>query len=316
MYTHLSHDEILRSITWLIDYNLNKPEKRKTSKENFIAMTKSQPRNFHITNQKPDDHLIFSRKDILNIVNLDLNTSYQTKGNDLFIQNHGCPMGGFLSAIYANIKCAFDELKFIQTLGKKSDRIYGIRQMDDLILWISYDPNDHASYKEAIHIKNFILGKNNAYSGGLELEIQDPINLPNPEGTKLNKFSGTIITLETTPFRSTSNLSTKTMTIHLGWQKFPRFIPKNSYVPNHTKLGVISGSICRLAYQSGSSQEFINAIIENHEEMKICGYSTHEYLATLIKTTRRNHKWKEVTIQTYLSLKKYLDPNTAKKIFK
>ena len=84
------------------------------------------------------DEYTFTKDDLINIVTFDLNTSYQTRGKDVLHQTHGCPIGGFLSAIYANVKCAYDEFKFLREIKHLKKRVYGIRQMDDLILFISY----------------------------------------------------------------------------------------------------------------------------------------------------------------------------------
>ena len=60
-----------------------------------------------------EDYFSFTLDDILNIVTLDLQFTYQIRGEHIFKQKHGCPIGGFLSCIYANIKCAKDEYDFL-----------------------------------------------------------------------------------------------------------------------------------------------------------------------------------------------------------
>jgi len=132
-----------------------------------------------------------SLDDILTVVDIDLRYTYQTRGNDIFLQTHGCPIGGYLSAIYANVKCAFDEFNFMKTLGSIKSRVYGIRQMDDLILWIAYERGNPTSIQEARTIRKRILRYDNAYKGGLELEVQD--YEMNVDGTSKHKFAGTYI---------------------------------------------------------------------------------------------------------------------------
>ena len=89
MYTHLSHKEILHSIKWLIDHTMSQSRTRNKNKQIF-AMTRDPPHSIHLSSGTPEDHLVFTKEDLLKIVNLDLTTSYQTKGNDLFLQTHGC----------------------------------------------------------------------------------------------------------------------------------------------------------------------------------------------------------------------------------
>ena len=55
--------------------------------------------------------------EVMTVVDIDLKYTYQTRGSDIFLQKHGCPIGGYLSAIYANVKCAFDEFNFMKNLG-------------------------------------------------------------------------------------------------------------------------------------------------------------------------------------------------------
>ena len=71
------------------------------------------------------------------------------RGEDILKQKHGCPIGGFLSCIYANIKCAKDEYDFLNSLKVHKRRIYGIRQVDDLLLFIAFDNAPPESLREA-----------------------------------------------------------------------------------------------------------------------------------------------------------------------
>ena len=154
-------------------------------------MEKSYPR-IYISREKGDKNSwTFDVSDIMTIINLDLATAYQTKGQDIYIQKNGCPMGGLLSAIYANIKCAYDEVNFIHRIGMKHNKFFGIRQMDDLILWIAYTKNDKKSYNEALLLKNTILTPNKVYTGGLELEEQDYVHIS--DHYTVHKFAGTVI---------------------------------------------------------------------------------------------------------------------------
>lgn len=53
---------------------------------------------------------------------------------------------------------------------ERKDRIYGIRQIDDLVLWIAYKDNDRKSLKQAKLLKEELLNKNtglsSVYDGG------------------------------------------------------------------------------------------------------------------------------------------------------
>jgi hypothetical protein len=96
--------------------------KRTRRKENYILISKFKNAD---TGKKyvrwsgvvgDEDHYTFSLDDLILIVMYDLRNSYQSRGKDVFLQIYGCPIGGFLSAIYANVKCAYDEFLFLQRI--------------------------------------------------------------------------------------------------------------------------------------------------------------------------------------------------------
>jgi hypothetical protein len=131
--------------------------------------------------------------DLVNIVAVDLNFSFQCCSTIVVRQVHGCPIGGFISSIYANIKCARDEYNFMRNLGAMRGRIYAIRQVDDLIFWAAYDRNSDQSKFFAKSCLKSVLTRNEVYTGGLELEEQDFQTLD--ESRTLHKFAGTLITV-------------------------------------------------------------------------------------------------------------------------
>ena len=165
MYTNLDHVDIKKAITWLLDIVIQKNNKRKRDLQYFI-MDKSEPFNIHMSRSRGlSDQYTFTRKDILKIIDVDLNNTYQGRGKEIFIQTKGCPMGGLLSAIYANVKCAHDEARLIHNLGTYHKNVYGIRQMDDLILWIAYDQNKSQQIIEAHERKNNFPQSGLVYTG-------------------------------------------------------------------------------------------------------------------------------------------------------
>ena len=174
--------------------------------------------------------------------------------------------------------------------------------MDDLILWIAYNPNSTNSKKEAYKIKEDIIEKALLYSGGLELEEQETI-----EKTSLhykNKFSGTIITTTHNPIKIIIEPYNKNITdIEKGKQKYPRYTPKDSYVPDHQNNGTLIGTINRLAFQSSNEDIFLKALIDNNNEMKICGYKTIDFITNFIKITKKNPRWKVTLEKTWEKLK-------------
>ena len=58
-------------------------------------------------------------------------------------------------------------------------------------MWIAYERGNPTSIQEARAIRKRILQYDNAYKGGLELEVQD--YEMNVDGTSKHKFAGTYI---------------------------------------------------------------------------------------------------------------------------
>ena len=92
-----------------------------------------------------EDEYTTTIAELLEIVKVDLQSTFQKRGKTIVRQKHGCPIGGFLSPIYAVVKCAKDEYDFLNSLGKARTKIFGIRQVDDLFLMIAYRENDRKS---------------------------------------------------------------------------------------------------------------------------------------------------------------------------
>ena len=122
-----------------------------------------------------DTEFTCTLEDIITVVTIDLHYCYQRRGNDILLQSKGCPIGGFLSAIYANITCSYYEFNFMNKISQVKKRIYGIRQVDDLILFIAYNPCIPSTRDTANIIKNTVVRTNYVYRGGLELEEQPPL---------------------------------------------------------------------------------------------------------------------------------------------
>ena len=158
MFTNLKHDQIVEAIIWLFEKAkkayTRKSRSARIAKNVYILIAKARDEKGKkyvcwSTSKGSDEYYTYTVDDILNIVLIDLNLCYQKCGQAIFKQTHGCPIGGFLSPIYANIKCAKDEFDFMNRAGKLKERIAGIRQVDDLLLMIAYSHKDPISYREA-----------------------------------------------------------------------------------------------------------------------------------------------------------------------
>ena len=297
MYTNLSHVCIKDAINWLLHKVLDNGKTRKRNLCYFI-MEKSYPNKIYLSRARGDKTAwSFDIADIMSIVNLDLDTAYQTKGQDIYIQKNGCPMGGLLSAIYANVKCAYDEVNFIHRIGMRHNKFFGVRQMDDLILWIAYTKGDNNSHNEALSLKNMILTPNQVYTGGLELEEQDYTRVSSTY--TVHKFAGTVIHChywDKIHF-VVHTLNRNSDSIRDNYQRYPRYINATSNTAPQYKKSVIIGSLFRFFHQSQNEGLLKFTIWENFLEMRICGYNTLHYVTCLVHMTKydnNNKMWHNI----------------------
>jgi hypothetical protein len=74
---------------------------------------------------------------IKDVVKFDLESTYSYYRGRYYFQKEGCPIGGILSSIYANISCAIDEFHWIiRNRDLYKTRMLCRRQIDDLIILI------------------------------------------------------------------------------------------------------------------------------------------------------------------------------------
>eukprot|EP00808_Paulinella_micropora_P002022 g43522.t1 len=140
MFTWLSHQSVIQSVLFaLTAMKIYTRESKRSatycdafqvSKQAWIG--KDNKLRFEIGWKRGDateDFYFFSFEDIARIVRLDLTHTYFSMGDSVFTQLHGCPIGGYLSAQLAVIKCMVDEHIAINTRVPRLLRpaIYGIR---------------------------------------------------------------------------------------------------------------------------------------------------------------------------------------------
>ena len=238
---------------------------------------------------KTDAAWAFTKEDILNVVKLDLETVFLTCNGKTWRQKQGCPIGGFLSAAYANIKCMYDEYKFLRGLRNDARKIYAIRQMDDLIMWIAYDERKKDTKRWAEGMKKRIM-KGGLYKGGLVLEEQKE----EPEEKK-KKFCGVWIIKEgegvNTKFRITPRNPNEEELLRTGVQKQPRFINAKAWTNQHYKKGLIIGNYHRIETQTTERKDLIWAVMVNMLEMRVCGYKEKDLLIGIRSMIHKYKRW-------------------------
>jgi hypothetical protein len=109
---------------------------------------------------------VLTVEEIMLGVEFDLAHNYCGVGMRVLEQLGGCPIGGLLSAVYADIYCAHDERNFCNKWQHLAHRFYGVRQVDDLLLVMRWDP-DEESQQEIVQLRDDARG--GLYTGGRNL---------------------------------------------------------------------------------------------------------------------------------------------------
>src|SRR5690606_40213498 len=58
------------------------------------------------------------------------------------------------------------------------------------------------------------------------------------------------------------------------------------------------------------------ALLDNHEEMRICGYDSYDFINTFLKSTKKNPRWQQLFRQAFQELKHRLSAKQSKRILR
>jgi hypothetical protein len=293
MYTYLNHKEINAALCWLFEQiqdgrpNTTVHSRPLRKRRIFVKVDLASPNRAQFTtNQSVDSEcIIFTLDDLYEIVQFDLTHTYTSIGNQIFKQDEGCPMGGLLSSFYGNTTCAYHENNFLNNIGALSQHVYGIRQMDDLTLFIAHAANNNESKRNNKKIKHMI--EHSVYKGGLEAEIQPP-----DEETPykyVHKFAGhEIHTYKNLSDIYTTTLNDNKASIHAqGKQTKIRYPNYKSYTNRHSKKGHIIGSVHRIRDQNTYRHDFNAAISDLIAELQCINYAPATIKTCLQKLARQ-----------------------------
>jgi len=239
---------------------------------------------------------------------MDLEFTQSKVGKTILKQKLGCPIGGMLSSFYANVFCGMRENQYIQSASlNRYKRIYGIRQIDDLVIWISYEQYNKESKKEAqallakVYHSSYGEAGSGVYNGGLTVKPED-FRLRRLQFT--HNFAGTIITgkLNATKFACTTLNKNWNMIKKKGRQKVHRFMRPYSYTHERIKNNLPMGSLMRISCQNTYINDAADSMLKNLIEMNIIGYSK-DFLCIAVKKLRRKQEWTAVANCLLLAIK-------------
>jgi hypothetical protein len=169
--------------------------------------------------------------------------------------------------------------------------IWGIRQMDDLTLFIVHNKNDPHTQHDNERIKHQI--QHEVYRGGLEAEIQEPEI--DTEDKYVHQFAGH----EIHTHKNLSDIYTTTLNVNKqsvrenGTQHKTRYPNMYTYANQHSKRGNIIGSIHRIRTQNTYRRDFTQATEDLIAELRCINYTQTTIKKCIYKLTRRP-EWKTI----------------------
>ena len=307
MFTFLDHTEIRKAVMWLFDNiqsgsakTSNKHKRLLRKRPILIKVDLTAPYKASFTSNSITDEnsVVFTLADLYSIIEFDLDNTYTTIGNQLFKQLKGCPMGGMLSSFYGNVTCAFHEHTYL-THEPLAKHIWGIRQMDDLTLFIAHDLNDPNIEAHNTRIKFDI--QHNVYKGGLEAEIQPPD--ADTAVKYIHKFAGHEIHTHkdlSDIYTTTLNENKDSVRLYKRQAKV-RYPNMFTYTNKHCKTGNIVGSIHRIRAQNTYRRDFTTAIDDLIAELKCINY-TDSFIKKCLFRLAKQACWHEMLADNLIPL--------------
>jgi hypothetical protein len=294
MYTFLDHGEICKAIKWLFDI-MEKVSPKRAPYNRLLTINRTATTKFpdNVRWGRGTDNettVTMSFKNLMDIYKLDMNYAFTKSRNIVTYQTIGCPIGGYISAFYANVVCAYHEWQYMTTKAPKEIKIYGIRQMDDLLICIGTEQGNKTQQKMADKVRTTFMTKNEVYKGGLELE-EEETKKENIKGVTYNihEFSGITVKFKTknpTVTCRTLNKNTEHIKQH-GTQKIVRYPHYESYTDNKSKQGIIIGTLNRIEKQNTTTKIGAQSMMENYTEYTTIGYDETTYTGPLQKEKRK-----------------------------
>ena len=238
------------------------------------------------------DNVTFTFEQILLAVEFDLAHNYCRVGDKILEQIEGCPIGGLLSALYANIYCAYDERIFMKRWEHVADHYYAIRQMDDMLMVIRWDPEDEKTQDEVLKMRKDV---GDLYTGGPETEREGKIMWM---GKETRVWAGLQLRVEETGVVcKTHNKNEESLEQGRG-QRFPRYTQGYSWQADEMRGALMTGNASRLRSQCMLDHDFVHCLELDYWECLLVGTKWSLVEETLKKlpqmTEGTRSEWKEV----------------------
>jgi hypothetical protein len=254
MFTNLGKKEILRRVRVALQ-KAERMDRGRGARRNCLTLIMDGDRVQEVrwgTDNTRAENIIVTFALIMEAVEFDLAHNYCGVGVNVYEQLEGCPIGGLMSAIYANIYCAHDERAFAERWRGAEHLYYAMRQMDDGLLVIRWDEGDEEQQRLATALRDD--ARTNLYTGGPSCEVEEKIDWM---GRKVRVWAGLQLRVgEQGLICKTHNKNEESIST-LGVQKYPRYTQGYSYQGDQMRVGLMQGSAQRIRLQCMTNEDFI-----------------------------------------------------------
>jgi ribosomal protein L19 len=283
MFTDLDRGEIMKALSWLFGEvgKMKKDQGRELrTNRRYVTVRREEPHLVRWGRAANDEATAcFSLEELKLCVEMDLKWCYLSVGEVVMKQGNGAPIGGMMSRFYGDLVCSYHEWQMIKRMGKGSRRVYGIRQVDDLIMMQAVRRGDAQSQAEGERLWKEVRGdegERKVYKGGLEIEEEEVVD---NEKQRVHEFAGTILSIrkDGKSFEArTRNKNWKSL-MENGRQEKHRYPSKGSYVSTMIKEGVMVGSLARIPTQCYPEKLAVTCLLQDAVEWVSVGYELADY---------------------------------------
>ena len=309
MYTELPHDEIIKAVEFMI----NRTKAKTRRKHVTIERKKRGEINLGKTSAvTSESHTVLSFEKILEICKFDIKNTYFTSLGQILHQTKGVPMGSPGSPIYAICICAYYEhllhkkLKNFEDSGLDvTNRVRGLRYIDDLITFIAWDRNDPQGKDIVTDIEETIALE--TYHPDMKLKLEDT-------SKKFSFLEGIIYMkkTQTQPNKIKIKYNNKNFPhlIQTGNIKYHTLQHRGSFITKQQAYAKIIGQLYRIQRTVFSNKKTIKGILEWVEIAQKLHYTKSEILTAMEKMAKKNPKpWAII----FIHFKKYWKLKRAEK---
>jgi hypothetical protein len=305
MFTNLGKEEIRIRVYGVLD-EAEKLIQGRSGKRKEVTLVMLKGEVLEVkwgSDRTNDENIVLSFEQIKVAVDFDLAHNFCGVGQRVLQQMGGCPIGGLLSALYANIYCAHDERAFCKRWSKLAGRFYGVRQMDDLLLVMRWD-EDEESQMEMVELRDDARAR--MYTGGPESEIEYKIDWM---GEKTRVWSGLQLRVgETGVICKTHNKNEESIRLR-GVQDLPRYAPGYSYQTENMREGLMLGNGRRLRDQCTLDEDFLECLELDYRECLLIGTPREVVMQALKRlpqyTSGTKREWEQEKAEIRKKLKEY-----------